>query len=123
MCINKGNEKQFTFIWQSLVVKNVPANSGDVRDTGFIPESGRSVDEGINPLRYSCLENAMDRGVGQYIVHTVTKSRTQLKRLSTHAGQNIHSFIHCLNKRPCKILCSLSKYILQGFNLTLCRML
>ena len=51
----------------------MPASSGDVTDIGFIPESGRSVDEGINPLQYSCLENAMDRGVWQYMVHTVTK--------------------------------------------------
>ena len=40
-----------------LVVKNLPDNSGDGRETGLIPGSGRSLGEGINnPLRYSCLE-------------------------------------------------------------------
>ena len=46
-----------------LVVKNPPANAGDVRDTGSIPGSGRSPGEGNgNPLQYSSLENPMDRG-------------------------------------------------------------
>ena len=41
-----------------VVVKNLPANEGDV---GSIPESGRSPGEGNgNPLQYSCLENSMD---------------------------------------------------------------
>ena len=40
-----------------LVVKNPPANSGDVRATGSIPGSGRSPGGGDgNPLQYSCLE-------------------------------------------------------------------
>ena len=47
-----------------LVVKNPPANAGDARDMGLIPESGRSPGGGHgNPLQYSCLENPMDRGV------------------------------------------------------------
>jgi len=41
-----------------LVVKNPPANAGDVRDTSLIPGSGRSPGGGQgNPLQYSCLEN------------------------------------------------------------------
>ena len=45
-----------------LVVKNLPAKAGDVRDMGSIPGSGRSPGEGNgNPLQYSCLENPMDR--------------------------------------------------------------
>ena len=45
------------------VVKNPPANAGDVRDMGSVPGSGRSRGEGNgNPLQYSCLENLMDRG-------------------------------------------------------------
>jgi len=45
------------------VVKNLPANSGDTRNMGSIPGSGRSpgVANG-NPLQYSCLGNFMDRG-------------------------------------------------------------
>ena len=48
-----------------LVVKNMPANAGDVRDVGsiLIPGSGRAPGGGHgNPLQYSCLENPMDRG-------------------------------------------------------------
>ena len=64
------------------MVKNLPANSADVRDAGSIPGSERSLGVGNgNPLQYSCLENAMDRGVWWATVHVVAKSWT---RLSTH---------------------------------------
>ena len=47
----------------ALVIKNPPANAGDVRDTGSILGSGRSPGGGHgNSLQYSCLENPMDRG-------------------------------------------------------------
>jgi len=69
-----------------LVVKNPSASARDVRDVGSSPGSGRFPGEGHgNPLQYSCLENPMDRGAWQATVHRVTKSQTQLKRLSTHA--------------------------------------
>ena len=46
-----------------LVVKNLPANAGDVRDLSSIPGLGRSPGGGHgHPLQYSCLENPMDRG-------------------------------------------------------------
>ena len=58
------------------VVKNPPANAGDV---GLIPGSGRSTGEGNgNPLQYSCLENSTDRGALGATVHGVTKSQTRL---------------------------------------------
>ena len=45
------------------MVKNLPANAGDIRDTGSIPGPGGSPGEGnSNPLQYSCLGNPMDRG-------------------------------------------------------------
>ena len=51
-----------------LVVKNLPANAGDIRDVGLIPGSLRSPGGGHgNPLRYSCLENPMDRGAWRAI--------------------------------------------------------
>ena len=54
-------------IWVSqvaLVVKNLPANKGDIRDVDSIPGLGRSHGVGHSiPLQYSCLENPMDRGV------------------------------------------------------------
>ena len=52
------------------MVKNSSANTGDIRDPGSVPGSGRSPGEGNgNPLQYSCLENPMDRGVWWVIVH------------------------------------------------------
>ena len=58
-----------------LVVKNPPANAGDVRDVGSIPGSGRSSKGGHgNPLKYSHLKNSMDIGAWQAMVHGVTKS-------------------------------------------------
>ena len=69
----------------ALVVKNLPANAGDLRDMGSIPGLGRSPGEGHgNPLQYSCLENPMDRGAWQATVHEVTQSQTQPKRLGIH---------------------------------------
>ena len=45
------------------MVKNPPANAGDTRDMGLIPESGKFPGVGNGtPLQYSCLENVMDRG-------------------------------------------------------------
>ena len=48
-------------VWASrvaLVVKNPPANAGDIRDVFLIPGSGRSPGGGHgNPVQYSCLEN------------------------------------------------------------------
>ena len=70
----------------ALVVKNPPANAGGIKDAGSVLELGRSPEGGHgNPLQDSCLENPMDRGAWWAIVHTVTKSQTQLKRLSMHA--------------------------------------
>ena len=60
-----------------LVVKDLPANAGDVRDADSIPGSGRSPGGGHgNPLQYSCLENPMDRGAWWAVIHGVAKSQT-----------------------------------------------
>ena len=68
-----------------LVVKNPPANAGDIRDAGLIPGLGRSPGgEHGNPLQYSCLENPMDRVARQATVHRVAKNQTRLKRLGSH---------------------------------------
>ena len=46
-----------------LVVKNLPVNAGDIKDSASIPGLGRSLGGGNgNPLQYSCLENPVDRG-------------------------------------------------------------
>ena len=67
------------------MVKNPPANAGDVRGTSSIPGLGRCPGGGHgNPLQYSCLENPVDRGAGQATVHAVAKCQTRVKQLSTH---------------------------------------
>ena len=64
----------------ALVVKNLPANAGDVRDVGSISGSGRSPGGGHgNSLLYSCLENPMNRGAWQAKVHRVARSQIRLK--------------------------------------------
>ena len=56
------------------MVKNPPANAGDIRDMGLIPDSGRSPGGGNSyPLQYSCLENPMERGAWKAIVHGVAR--------------------------------------------------
>ena len=46
-----------------LVVKNLPANAGDIRDMGLIPGLGKSPGVGnVTLFQYSCLENSMNRG-------------------------------------------------------------
>ena len=61
----------------ALVVKNLTANAGDIRDEGSIPGSGRSPEGGHgNPLQYSCLENPMDRGAWRATVYGVYRLYT-----------------------------------------------
>ena len=63
-----------------LVVKNPPANEGDLRDMDSIHGLGRSPGgEHGKPLQYSCLQNPMDREAWQAAAHGVTKSKIQLK--------------------------------------------
>ena len=58
------------------MVKNPPANAGDIRDVGPILGSGRSLrGRHGNPLQYSCPENPMDRGAWWATVHRAAKSQ------------------------------------------------
>ena len=71
----------------ALVVKNLLANAGDIRDASLIPGWERSPGgKHSNPLQHSCLENLLGRGAWQATVHRVTKSQTQLKQLDTHTS-------------------------------------
>ena len=59
------------------VVKNLPADAGDVRDASSIPEWERSAGVGNGtPLQYSCLENSMGRRVWEVTVYGAEKSWT-----------------------------------------------
>ena len=67
----------------ALVVKNLPANVGDIRDAGLIPGLGRSPEGGKgNPLQYSCLGNPRERETRWTTVNGVAKSQTPQKQLS-----------------------------------------
>ena len=83
-----GREHSLTGVWvlaltltilpSGAVVKNQPASAGDAGDTYLTHGLGRSPGVGNgNPL-HSCLENSMDRGAWQAIVHGVKKSQTWL---------------------------------------------
>ena len=66
------------------MVKNPPANAGDITDMGSVLRLGRSPGGGHgNALQHSCLENPMDTGAWWAIVYAVAKSQTGLKQLST----------------------------------------
>ena len=72
------------------MVKNLPANTGVIRDTGSIPGLGRSPGGGNgNPLQYSCLENPMDREAWRAIVHGVAKVRHDSHDLVQHSKLEI----------------------------------
>ena len=59
------------------MIKNSPANAGDIRDMGLIPGWGRSPRGGDgNPFQYSCMENPIDRGAWQVTVHRIAESET-----------------------------------------------
>ena len=61
----------------ALVVKNPPANAGDIRELGSIPGLGRFLGGGHgNPIQYSCLENPTDRGAWWATVHGIAKRQT-----------------------------------------------
>ena len=93
------------------VVKNLPANAGDVSS---IPGSGRSpgVRNGI-PLQYSCLENSMDWGAWLVTVHGVTESQT---RLSTHKDKYLITIFYPWNRIICQLYLNKTKVWVGGFN-------
>ena len=84
--------------WELEVFDTRYTNAEDSRDAASIPELERSPGVGNgNPLRYSCLENPMDRGAWQATVHEVTKSQTRLSNLG-HAHSIINYLVHLVQK-------------------------
>ena len=78
----------------ALVVKNLSANAGDLRDAGLIPGPGRSPGGGHgNPLQYAYLENPMDRGACRATVHGVTESDTTEVAACTHVFMCIYTHV------------------------------
>ena len=93
-----GNSENPMYLYRAsqvaLVVKNLPANAGDLRDNGSIPGLGRSPGGQMgngNPLQYSCLENSMDRGAWQATVRRVTESDTT--GAIYHSSIYVHNFV------------------------------
>ena len=89
----KTPSQQVNSAWPSLValvVKNLPANAGDVRDTGLIPGLGRSPGGGHgNPFQYSCLEMPQTEEPNRQVtVHEAAQSRTRLSDLACKLAVN-----------------------------------
>ena len=82
--ITSGDKFYYTEAsWVALVVKNLPANERDIRDTGSIPGSGRFPWwRAWQPTPIFLLENPVDRGAWQATVQRIAKSWTWLKRLT-----------------------------------------
>ena len=91
------------------VVKNLPANAGDARDTGSIPGLARSPGEGNgNPLQYSCLGNSIGRGAWPATVHGVPKSPSEVAQLCptlcnpmncSPPGSSVHGILKAILKK------------------------
>ena len=77
---------------ESAVVKNLPANAENTRDTGLVPALRRSSGVGNdNSIQYYCLENSMHRGAWQATVQGVAKCHIQLnKHTHTHTHTHTH---------------------------------
>ena len=68
-----------SYVYPALVVRNLPANSGDLREMDSIPGSDRCPrDKNGNLLQYSCLGNFMVMGAWWATDYGVTKSGTRL---------------------------------------------
>ena len=75
------------------MVKNPPANAGDIKDVGLIPALERYPREGNdNPLQHSCLENSMDtRSLAGYSPWGCKGSdMTELLSMHTHKLKRGH---------------------------------
>ena len=92
-----ATREAYAYISQvALVVKNPPANARDIRDTGLIPGSGRSLGEGNDsPFQCFFLEKSMDRGAWWATVNGVEKNQTWLSMLA-HTVFQTFSWLLCL---------------------------
>ena len=63
-----------------LVVKNMPANAGDIRDANLISGSRAPGGWHGNPLQYSCPENTINREAWRAAGHSVQRGSLAGKR-------------------------------------------
>ena len=88
----------------ALVIKNLPANAGDVRDK-ISNSREEPLEEGMYfRLQSSCLENPMDRGAWRATVHRVTHSRVWLQRQRAHTQAVIYQTHPLYVPSPCACL-------------------
>ena len=84
-----------------LVVKNPPANAGDIRDVDSIPGLGRSPGEGNgSPLQYSCQENPLTEDPASLQSVRSQRVGTRLKWLSTHTA---YMYVFCTHSCTCLV--------------------
>ena len=77
------------------VLKNLPANAGDIGDVDSVPGSRRSPGgRNGNPLQYSCLGNPMVRGAWRAAVHRIAKSQSARARAHTHTHTRTCTHMH-----------------------------
>ena len=90
------NKQNLCENWASqvtLMVKNLSANVGDVRDARLIPGLGRFPEEGHgNPLQCSCLENSMDRGAWRATGQSDMTEATFLTGIILELGLKCNSY-------------------------------
>ena len=78
-----------------LVLKNMPADAGDIRDAGSVPGLGGSPGGGHgNTLQYSCLDNPMVRGAWWAILHGIADLDTTEVSTHTHIRKLGFADIH-----------------------------
>ena len=83
----------YTYIWGFPGGSDGKESICNAGDLGLIPGLERSPGDGNgNPLQYSCLENAMDRGAWWAIVHRVTES-DMIEWLTLSLFRCIHTFL------------------------------
>ena len=82
--------KIYKYIYDSVVIKNLPANARDARHVGSTPRSGRSPEIGIS--QYSCLEKSHgQRSLAGYPLRG-HKEWHKTEEVSTHT----HTYIDCV---------------------------
>ena len=101
LCLNLffSNSNLTDLWWMAIpggsVGKESTWNAGDTGDAGSIPGPGRFLAGGHrNPFQNSCLENPMDRGAWQAVVHGVAKNTTWMKWLSMHMTSTKRKQLH-----------------------------
>ena len=100
------------FPWTSQVVpviKNPPANAGNIRDVSLTHGLGRSPGEGHgNPLQYSCLENPMERSLG---LQRIRHGWSNLAYM--HISCQLRSCSECKNRRDSVLLFRHKQMVVQ----------